>query len=127
VTKRRSIARIAVEGDHPCRAARRVHQPERPGARRLPARIRAAGNDHPAMVVGEQAERAGHRLPQGHADRHGVHQLHRADGGVVAGEGAALRVGGATQREDDVLGLQRIAVVEADIRAQAEGEDATVG
>ena len=106
---------------------------EGPGADRLGAIAVAellaglAADDVAAMVVGDTAEEIDVRVFQGDADGEVVELLDLVDRREVRGEGRALRIAGALQGIDDVVGSERApAAMEFDALAQMEGPDLAV-
>jgi hypothetical protein len=131
----RRAAEVVLVGDEGHALVRLVRlELERAGADRVQAEVvaelldRLPADDHAAVVVGDEAEEEWHRLLELDAHRGRVERLDRFDRRVVAGERRRLRVGGALEREDDVVGGQRAEVaVELDVLPQVKRPRQLVG
>ena len=128
-------AEVVLVGDEDDALVRLVRlEPERARADRVEAEVvaelldRLLADDVAAVVVGDEAEEERHRLLQLDAHRQRIDRLDGVDRRVVARERRGLRVGGALEREDDVVGRERAVVaVELDALPQVEGPGQLVG
>jgi hypothetical protein len=131
----RRAAEVVLVGDEGHALVRLVGlELERAGADRVQAEVvaellnRLPADDHAAVVVGDEAEEERHRLLELDAHRGRVERLDRFDRRVVARERRRLRVGGALEREDDVVGGERAEVaVELDALPQVKRPRQLVG
>ncbi len=131
----RRAAEVVLVGDEDHAFVRLVRlEPERTGADRVEAEVvaelldRLPADDVAAVVVGDEAEEERHRLLQLDANRQRIDRLDGVDRRVVGRERRGLRVGGALEREDDVVGGQgSVVAVELDALSQVEGPGQLVG